>query len=173
MKLYFVESATGYNYVMAETDDGILCSNCAPDGKWGSVDLNGPGVNIAEIKTRIYQETAPDLDETDLCWMGDPCYSSMAEWDEEQDELESWQQDRRHFIGEFPRNHDMDESMMVSMVRDWLADNADEMADLELDGDPYYDDDLSAWVQDAHDETADYSLIAEDGSVRVEYVGSR
>ena len=105
MKLYFVKSATGYNYIMAETDSGILCDNCAPDGKWGDVDINDfndDGENIFALTARLYEETDPDLDAYDLAWMGEPCCDSLADWDTANEALESWQQDTRYFIGDFP-----------------------------------------------------------------------
>lgn len=103
MKLYFVKSGTGYNYIMAETDNGILCNNCAPGGKWGNVDINGETEDYPALAALLYEITDPDLDATDLAWMGAPCYDSLDEWDAANDALESWQQDTRYLIGEFPR----------------------------------------------------------------------
>lgn len=62
--------------------------------------------------------------------------------------------------------------MMKMMVSDWLFDHRDEMSDLILDGTPYYSEDYSAWAQDAHDSTTTYVLVAYDGNVDIQYVGT-
>lgn len=64
----------------------------------------------------------------------------------------------------------MDEEMMEIMVDDWLADNAEEMADLKLVGEPYFNNDLDCWCQDAEDADHDYTLTAgEDGNIRINF----
>lgn len=67
---------------------------------------------------------------------------------------------------------EMDADMMESMVSDWLFDHQDEMADLVLDGAPYFRDDISAWVQDAHDDRTAYILVDNNGSIDIQYVGT-
>ena len=64
------------------------------------------------------------------------------------------------------------------MVNDWLADN-DEMTDLVIDGEPYYEPDIwqpdgdphcehGCWQQDAHDDTCLYTLVAyDDGNMEI------
>lgn len=60
----------------------------------------------------------------------------------------------------------------IEMVNDWLADRADEMENLELDG-TEYNADSNRWVTVAHDDKATYALIADGGNIRIEYIGSR
>lgn len=56
------------------------------------------------------------------------------------------------------------------MVNDWLFGN-DEMADLVIDGEPYYDD--GHWQQDAHDDKCNYSLVADSiGNIQIYYGGT-
>lgn len=62
--------------------------------------------------------------------------------------------------------------MMNMMVEDWMSDHQEEMADLVLNGTPYYDEDLSAWVQECHDSTTACVLVAYDGNVDIQYVGT-
>lgn len=61
---------------------------------------------------------------------------------------------------------------MEMMVSDWLFDHQEEMADLTLDGDPYYDEERDAWVQDAHDDRTTYVLIDCGGSIDIHYLGT-
>ena len=67
---------------------------------------------------------------------------------------------------------EMNADMMDMMVSDWLFDHQEEMADLVLDGKPYYDEGLSAWVQECHDITTTYVLVDNNGSIDIEYVGT-
>ena len=67
---------------------------------------------------------------------------------------------------------EMSADTMQMMVDDWLFDHADEVDDLVLDGKPRYDEDLASWVQDAHDSTNSYLLIAHCGSIDIEYSGT-
>ena len=69
-------------------------------------------------------------------------------------------------------NYEMDADMMGMMVEDWMSDHREEMADLVLDGKPYYDAELSAWVQECHDSTTTYVLVDNNGSIDIEYVGT-
>ncbi len=71
------------------------------------------------------------------------------------------------------RIYPMDAEMMEMMVADWMSDNADEMEDIVLDGEPYYDEELGAWAQDAHDSTTTYVLVEDNGNIRIEYVGTK
>lgn len=65
-----------------------------------------------------------------------------------------------------------DEVTMGDMVSDWLFDHAEEAADLVLDGAPWYDPQLAAWRQDAHDSTSTYALVDNHGSIDIQYVGT-
>lgn len=67
--------------------------------------------------------------------------------------------------------YEMNRDMMDTMIRDWLADNAEEMADLVVDYDSIrYDEDDEQWVADAHDDSTSYTLVADsDGSIRICY----
>lgn len=67
----------------------------------------------------------------------------------------------------------MTANLMDIMVQDWLAENADEMEDLVLDGEPFYSTDLRHWVQLCHDENTDYTLDAEGGEIHINYAGTR
>lgn len=60
----------------------------------------------------------------------------------------------------------MNAEMMEIMVNDWMADYADEMEDLILDGNAYYNEELSCWCMDAHDNERDY-IFTEDGKGNV------
>lgn len=62
--------------------------------------------------------------------------------------------------------------MMQIMIDDWMSDNAGEMEDLVLDGEPYYDEELSAWVQECHDSDTTYCLVDRNGSISIEYAGT-
>ena len=99
MKLYFVESASADNFVLAETSRGVLASNCAPDGCFAGVSLHGedPAAIVAAIRSVI----VPDICEEDLDWMGDVCCESVDAFVAEQADWELWQQDRLHLIGEY------------------------------------------------------------------------
>lgn len=70
-------------------------------------------------------------------------------------------------------NIEMNAGLMESMVQDWLADNSPEMDDLILDREPYFSEELNEWQQEAHDEEHDYLLVARDGYIRLDYVGTR
>jgi hypothetical protein len=63
--------------------------------------------------------------------------------------------------------YEMNRDMMDTMIRDWLADNAEEMADLVVDYDSIrYDED--EWIADAHDDNTSYTLKADnDGFVHI------
>lgn len=65
--------------------------------------------------------------------------------------------------------YEMNRDMMDTMIRDWMADNAEEMADLVIDYDSIrYDDDLKEWIADAHDDSTSYTLKAcSDGFIRI------
>lgn len=67
----------------------------------------------------------------------------------------------------------MSADTMEMMVADWIFDHAEEMDDLVLDGKPRYDEDLATWVQDAHDSTNAYLLVANGGNINIEYSGGR
>ena len=55
--------------------------------------------------------------------------------------------------------YEMNRDMMDTMIRDWLADNAEEMADLV---------DEEEWIADAHDDSTSYTLKAcSDGFIRI------
>lgn len=69
-------------------------------------------------------------------------------------------------------NYEMDADMMSMMVEDWMFDHQEEMADLVLDGKPYYSEDYEAWVQYAHDSTTTYALVDCNGSIDIQYVGT-
>lgn len=66
----------------------------------------------------------------------------------------------------------MDREMMESMVADFLFDAGEELADLELDGEPYYDPVLEMWRQDAYDSTTSYALVNRGGEITLHYMGS-
>lgn len=69
------------------------------------------------------------------------------------------------------------------MVNDWLADH-DEITDLVIDGEPYYEPDIwqqdgdpncehGCWQQDAHDDKCSYTLVAyADGNMEIHYCGT-
>ena len=57
------------------------------------------------------------------------------------------------------------------MVSDWLADNAEEMADLEI-GEAYQNE-AGEWVADAEDAKCAYILVAVAGDVEIRYVGAK
>lgn len=65
--------------------------------------------------------------------------------------------------------YEMSKDMMDTMIRDWLADNAGEMADLVVDYDSIrYDEDEEEWIADAHDDSTSYTLVAyRDGNIRI------
>ena len=72
------------------------------------------------------------------------------------------------------------------MVNDWLFNNNDdeELTDLVIDGEPYYEPDEwqpdgdphckhGCWQQDAHDDKCRYTLIADaDGDIEIHYGGT-
>ena len=106
MNIYFVTSGTADNYIMVETSEGILCSNCAPDGEFAGVDLSSYGENGEKISgeliaAKIAEALDPDLTEDDLDWMGEPCYSNMAAWKAEQEAAEYFNRDEAFFVGSF------------------------------------------------------------------------
>ena len=106
MKLYFVKSATANNYIMAETENGILCSNCAPDGRFAGVslygyNLNGESISGERIARQIAERVDPDISADDILWMGDPCYAEMTAWEKEQDAKEPYNRDEKFLIGTF------------------------------------------------------------------------
>lgn len=69
------------------------------------------------------------------------------------------------------------------MVNDWLADH-EEITDLVIDGEPYYEPDIwqqdgdpncehGCWQQDAHDDKCLYTLVAyDDGNMEIYYSGT-
>lgn len=66
-----------------------------------------------------------------------------------------------------------DAEMFEIMIDNWLADNAEEMADLEIDGENRINEDGN-WERSAHDTDNDYVLIGgTDGNITIEYVGTR
>ena len=106
MNLYFVRSGTSDNYIMAETSEGVLCSNCAPTGEFAGVDLygynaNGEIISDKLIAAKIAEALDPDITENDLAWMGAPCYPSIAAWEDEQKAAEPFNRDKAFFIGSF------------------------------------------------------------------------
>ena len=106
MNLYFVISATADNYIMAETPEGLLCSNCSPDGRFAGVDLyssdeNGEKLPGEVIAAKIAKALDPDITEDDLAWMGEPCCANLAEWKAEQERFESFNRDAVFLIGSF------------------------------------------------------------------------
>lgn len=106
MNLYFVRSGTADNYIMAETSEGVLCSNCAPTGEFAGVDLygydaNGKKISDKLIAAEIADALDPDITEDDLAWMGDPCYPSIVAWEDEQKAAEPFNRDKAFFIGIF------------------------------------------------------------------------
>lgn len=70
------------------------------------------------------------------------------------------------------KNNEMNEDLMTIMVLDWIHDDEDR-EDLDLDGKPYYDEILDLWCQDAHDEKHTYILTAHDGTIYINYTGTR
>ena len=102
----FVRSGTANNYIMAETSEGVLCSNCAPTGEFAGVDLygynaNGEIISDKLIAAKIAEALDPDITENDLAWMGAPCYPSIAAWEDEQKAAEPFNRDKAFFIGSF------------------------------------------------------------------------
>lgn len=61
---------------------------------------------------------------------------------------------------------------VADLVDDFIR-GSEEYEDLTLDGIPYCSAELEAWVQDAHDEKCDYSILVEGYRVRIEYDGTR
>ena len=118
-------------------------------GEWnGDVIVSEYSVNVGYSETEGYyliDETAAPLEFTGEYWEIPTTYRDL-----------------------------MDADAMSSMIEDWLADEGEEMADLELDGDPFYDEDLRCWRQYAHDAKATYSLDATpDGEIEINYLGAR
>lgn len=62
----------------------------------------------------------------------------------------------------------MNAETMKEMVSDFLFDAGDDYADLELDGDPYFWDEIGRWVQECHDDDHSYYLVDYDGSIQIE-----
>ena len=98
VKLWFVESGTGDNYVIAETQDGLVFCDCSPTGEFAEVDLysygeNGERIPGEVIAAKIAAAVDPNLDESDFDYM-EPCWKSFDEWQAEQDASEDWQRDR-------------------------------------------------------------------------------
>lgn len=57
------------------------------------------------------------------------------------------------------------------MIQNWLADNADEMKDLEITEIALTDDGFEAY---AHDEKAEYVLTDDGyGNIQIDYIGAR
>lgn len=65
--------------------------------------------------------------------------------------------------------YEMSKDMMDTMIRDWLADNEEEMADLVVNYDSIrYNEDEEEWIADAHDDSTSYTLVAySDGNIRI------
>lgn len=60
------------------------------------------------------------------------------------------------------------------MATAWMEDNADELAGMELDGEPYYDQGIGCWVMCARDAACLYNLVANGrGTMVPEYVCER
>lgn len=103
MKLYFVESGAADNYIMSVSEDGVCCDNCAPDGKFAGIDLcsfndNGekiPGEDIARAIREALDQSDCSIEDFDF---GDPCYSSLQDWEAEQDEQEYFNRDTAFLI---------------------------------------------------------------------------
>lgn len=67
------------------------------------------------------------------------------------------------------------------MVNDWLLENNDEITDLVIDGELYYEPDSwqpdgdphcehGCWQQDDHDDKCRYTLVADaDGNIQIYY----
>lgn len=59
------------------------------------------------------------------------------------------------------------------MVQDWLADNAEEMDDLRLTGEPHIGED-GCWMQEAETVMHTYTLVAlTDGNIHLRYTGTK
>lgn len=101
MKLYFVESATADNYILAETRRGILCDRFGPDGCFAGIDLCTCDTDPETIVSAIREAIDPDIDEYDLDCMGEPILDSIDDFMAEQERLEYFQQDELYFIGEY------------------------------------------------------------------------
>jgi hypothetical protein len=66
-----------------------------------------------------------------------------------------------------------DKDTFEEMVRDWVADRAPEMDDLEI-GDPEIDEETGKWVAYAHDDKEAYSLTDDGtGNIVINYLGTR
>ena len=62
----------------------------------------------------------------------------------------------------------------IKAAQKWLADNAEEMADLVVEYDSIrYDEDDAQWIANAYDDRTDYLLVADDGDIRICYAGTR
>lgn len=106
MKLYLAKCATADNYILAETEDGVLASNCAPDGCWAGIrlygyDENGEEIDYAALAAKLHDATDPDLCASDLAWMGEPCCPTMADFESKNGEQEPFNQDAFYLIGEY------------------------------------------------------------------------
>lgn len=101
MKLYFVKSATADNYILAETDCGILCDNCSPDGCFAGISISTIDTDPEDIISAIREAIDPEIDETDLDYMGEAIYGSIDEFIADQEHFESFDQDELFLIGEY------------------------------------------------------------------------
>ena len=59
----------------------------------------------------------------------------------------------------------MDKDMMSLMVEDFIFSGGEELADVILDGEPYFDEKNGAWRQDAHDDDHSFMLFAYGGNI--------
>lgn len=117
-------------------------------------------------------------------------YRDLIAWTDETGELQTIERDRMGAAGRKALDYNS-EGIMEIMVRDWLANegyvNGTDEDDLHyngityrrgdeilvLDGDPFYHDDVHAWVQEAHDETTDYIIVDRNKTLTIEYDGTR
>ena len=67
----------------------------------------------------------------------------------------------------------MNQRTMTDKVQSWLDEQQPEMQDLQLDGSPYYDEDLGLWRQDAEDASCTYAIVAYGEEIRLEYTGTK
>ena len=103
MKLYFVESGAGDNYIMAVSEDGVCCDNCAPDGEFAGIDLCSydesgekiPGEDIARAIRASLDQSGCSIEDIDF---GDPCCRNFEEWEAEQARQEYFNRDKAFLI---------------------------------------------------------------------------
>ena len=113
-------------------------------------------------------------------------YRDLIAWTDEAGELQTIARDRMGAAGSKALDY-ITEGIMEIMVRDWLSNegyvNGTDEDDLRyngityrrgdeilvLDGDPFYHDDIKAWVQEAHDEKGiGYYLVDYNGTIHLQ-----